>query len=426
MDKVRATRLDNGVRVVTSAVDGVESVSLGVWAGIGARYETDRLAGISHFIEHLLFKGTGRRSAREITRAIEGRGGYLNAFTQEESTCYYSRVAFNHAWRALDVLIDMYLHPALASGDIDRERGVIVEEIMMYRDQPQHAVQDKLGGALWCGHPLGRPIIGGPESLRNMRRAEIVDFKRRMYVPGNTVVSGAGRIDHADCVARVREALSPMRPLRRPRFRAFADSVRQQAVAWEARDIEQAHLAMGFRCFGRLDDRRYALRILNAVLGENMSSRLFQVVRERHGLAYSIHSSAHLFQDSGALVISAGLDRARLRKALRLIVREARSMKERRVGQKELRRAKDYVVGQMRLSLESTSSQMLWLGDNLLTHGRFVPPEESIDRLQAVTAEDVCRVAAGVLRRRRTSLALIAPGLSDADTAWLGAELAAV
>ena len=415
---VGQSRLANGVRVITSSLPHVASVSIGIWVGVGARYEAGRVSGISHFIEHLLFKGTRRRSPRDISRAIEGRGGYLNAFTQEESTCYYARVTDDQLPKAFDVLADMYMHPRFDAADIDKERGVILEEIMMYRDQPHHVVQELLGQALWQRHALGRPVIGSPETLGRMTRRDIQAFKQRGYAPGNTVVAAAGRLDHDRCAALVARAMRGLRKRSVPGCRSVTERVGQSPIVIERRDIEQVHLAIGFRLFGRDDERRYALRVLNAVLGENMSSRLFQVVREKHGLAYSVHSSCHLYRDSGALVISAGLDRHRYRRAQELTLRELARLKNRPVGAGELKQAKDYVIGQTRLGLESTSQQMMWVGDGLLSRGRFVPPDEAIAKLAAVTAEDVQSVARDVLLPSRASFAMVAPEAREDDRTY--------
>ena len=410
-ENVRISVLPNGVRVATSAIPSVQSVSLGIWAGVGGRHEPAGVSGISHFIEHMLFKGTRSRSALEISQAIEGRGGYLNAFTQEESTCYYARVPFDRVNDALDVLSDMYRRARLSPADIDRERQVIVEEIMMYRDQPQHEVFELLTTSLWQGHPLGRPIAGTPETLARIDRAAVSEYLHRMYVPAATVVTFAGRLDHEDCVRAVRRLLGGMRAGRAPTARAAGDGVRQRAEVFRAREVEQTHLAMGFRMFGRLDPRRHTLRVLNAIFGENMSSRLFQRIREQHGLAYSVQSSSHMMRETGALAISAGMDGKNLVKTLRLVGEEVRRMKNRQVPGPELARAKEYCVGQLRLGMESTTSRMMWLGEHLLTHGRVIPPEETVAALNAVTAPAIQRLAREVMDRRRLSLAVVSPKL---------------
>ena len=412
---VRESRLANGLRVVSSTMPHVESVSMGIWVGVGGRYEARTVSGASHFIEHLLFKGTERRSARAITQSIEGRGGDFNAFTQEESTCYYARIAYDHLPRIIDVLSDMYLHPRLNENDIEKERGVIMEEMMMYRDQPHQHVQDMLGELLWPNHALGRPLIGTAQTITGMTRDKLSGFKSKKYLAGNTVCAFAGRIDHDDCVARVEEQFGELRRQRAPTYPTVSSRVVQQHLAVAARDIEQTHMAIGIRLFGRHDRRRYALRVLSVILGENMSSRLFQVVRERHGLAYSIHAGIHLYEDTGVLDISAGLDRRRYLKALRLIVRELKRLKDTAVGAAELRRAKDYITGQIRIGLESTSHQMMWLGDQTLSYGMVADPEESIREVMAVTPDQLQRLAVWAFRFRRTSIAVVAPAMPDQD-----------
>jgi predicted Zn-dependent peptidase len=421
---VQLSVLPNGLRVISSAIPRVESVTMGIWIGVGSRYETNAMAGVSHFLEHLLFKGTKRRSAKQISMAIEGRGGYLNAFTQEESTCYYARVARDQMTLALDVLTDMYLNPRMSEEDIVKERGVIVEEIMMYRDQPQQVVQELLTDALWKGHSLGRPIIGSPETLAAMDRARIDAFRCSAYIPSNTVFAFAGKVEHGECVRLVERFFGGLRGKALPPAPRVTARVRQEPLVLQGKDIEQTHLAMGVRIFGRHDKRRFALRILNTVLGENMSSRLFQVVREKHGLAYSVHSSFQLFEETGALVVSAGLDRKRTLKAVELILREIRRMKEKPVSPAEMKRARDYVVGQLRLGLESTTNQMLWVGDNMISYGKFLPPEDAIKNIQAVTAKDVQEVAESIFHEASTSIAMVAPETSDAMSRHL-ARLAA-
>lgn len=409
---VRETKLPNGLRVITSSLPRVQSVTFGIWIGVGSRFERKALSGISHFIEHLLFKGTRKRSAKDISREIEGYGGYLNAFTQEENTCYYARVACNRLWKSLDVLGDMYCGPSFDPSEIAKERGVIVEEIMMYKDQPQQVVQEMLGESVWADHPLGRPVIGTTETLAEMDRSVIRKFNEASYLPGNTVFAFAGNIDHGKCVEKVADLVRGRKGKRVPVCQPVTNSVSQKPMMLRKKEIEQTHMAMGVRLFGRHDRRRYALRLLNVILGENMSSRLFQVVREKHGLAYSVHSSVHLFEDSGAMVVSAGLDRKRTGKAVELIVSEVSRLKEQKVGRRELEMAKEYVIGQLKLGLESTTHQMMWIGDNLLSYGRFITPEEVMERVQKVDADDIGELARIVFSDRKTSLAMISPDIS--------------
>ncbi len=416
---VRESRLSNGLRIVTSSQPGVEGVTLGVWVGVGGRYEAKRISGVSHFIEHLLFKGTSKLSAKEISQAIEGHGGYFNAFTAEENTCYYAHVSYDQMPRALDILTDMYLNPRFDKDDIKRERSVIIEEIMMYRDQPNQVVQEMLGELLWKDHSLGRPLIGTPDIIGRITRPEILDFKKKKYVPANTMLVFAGRVEHEDCVKRVRKLLGRVKKGRAPVVRKITSKVGQGRIAWQQKDVEQMQLALGVRCFGYRSRKRHALKLLTVILGGNMSSRLFQVVREKHGLAYAVHAGAHLLADTGVLVVSAGIDHKRKKKAIDLIIREIVRLKERPVGRSELRRAKDYVIGRLRLGLEGTMQQMLWVGENMMAHDNFVTPEEIINAMESVSAEDIHCLANSLLMERRISVASIAPGLNSEYGRWL-------
>jgi predicted Zn-dependent peptidase len=406
---VELTSLKNGCRVVSSAMPHLQSVATGVWIGAGSRHETKALGGISHFLEHLLFKGTAKRSALAISQAIEGRGGYLNAFTQQESTCYYARAGFDRLKPTFDVLADMVRNAKCEKSDVEKERQVILEEMLMYRDQPHHYVQELLEQAVWPSHPLGRPVIGTEASVGRMTSADIHGYKDRKYVPSAMVIAFSGAIEHTRCVDLVSSWFADMDAGRKPGASRFNASVKQSAGIVMEREIEQAHLALGVRVFGRHHPHRYVLRVLNTILGENMSSRLFQVVREKHGLAYSIHSSTQLFDDTGMLQVAAGLDRRRLGKAFELILRELDRLRCRPVGNGELKRAKDYLIGQLRLGLESSSNQMMWIGDNILSYGRFIDPAETIAAIREVCASDIQSVAADCLQAERMRLAVITP-----------------
>jgi len=415
MMEVRETRMGNGIRVVTAVLPRVQSVAIGVWVGVGGRYESPKLSGISHFIEHLLFKGTEKRSARDISQAIEGRGGFCNAFTQEEITCYFARVAYDHTWKALDILGDMYLHPRFDQIDIDRERGVIVEEIMMYRDQPEHVVQEMLLENMWREHELGRPLIGSPETLKNITRDQIAAFKRKKYVPDATVLAFTGKVNHDECVHAVTKLMGRIRPASAPSYRLVDAAVAQRGMTLKAKEIEQTHMALGFRIFGRHDKRRYALKVLNVILGENMSSRLFQTIREKHGLAYSIGSGMQLFAETGAMVISAGLDRNRRTKAIELILREIKKIKNEPVSARELNLARQYIIGHLRLALENPLGQMMWIGEHILNYGSVIAPEEIVDAITAIRTEDVQKTAQAVFKNRLATFSLLSPGVSEQE-----------
>ncbi|MDX9866787.1 MAG: pitrilysin family protein [Kiritimatiellia bacterium] len=422
----KVTRLKNGVSVVTAAIENAESVALGIWVGVGGRHERRRLSGVSHFLEHMLFKGTPTRSALALSQAIEGRGGYLNAFTQEEATCYYARLPHEYLPQAFDVLSDMYLHASVREEDFRRERDVILEEIKMYQDLPQHVVQENMQAAMFRGHALGAPLSGDPQSLAAMSRETLLRFKAQAYAPGASVFAFAGRLEHEVCVSLVERAVGAEPRRRGLGFTRVDASVPQTRLSLARKEIAQAHAVIGFRIFGRHDDRRYALRVLNGVLGENMSSRLFQSVRERHGLCYSINSGFQLFEETGLFTISGGFDARRAIAALKRTAQEMRRLIDTPVGARELRRAKEYLQGTFRLGLEGAGNQMMFIGESLLNYGRVVCPQETLAGIEAVTAGDVQRVAEEVFEPSRLTLSLVVPNAqAESEEDWM-ASLAAV
>jgi predicted Zn-dependent peptidase len=408
------TRLENGTIIATAEMPQMASVSLGVWVGIGSRYEPSQINGICHFIEHLLFKGTARRSAREISQAVEGVGGYLNAFTAEETTCFHARAGHEYFEELLDVLMDMFLHSKFAPQDISKERRVIKEEIAMYLDEPQHQVQELLNATLWPDQPLGRPITGTPGTLDAVNRQHLIKYLRDNYISGNTLLVAAGRLKHRQVVQAVRNYVMRVRNGQRPPLTPVYDHQQSKPrINLFTKDTEQTQVAIGIRTCSRHDQRRYALRLLNVILGENMSSRLFQVVREDRGLAYSIYSSPSFFHDTGDLVISAGLETDKLPQTLKLILRELRRLVETPPSRGELRRACDYVIGQMNLSLESTDSQMNWMGEQLLAYGRIFQPEEVKRHLRQVTPGQIRSAARDFFRAQNLNVALVSPLKSE-------------
>jgi predicted Zn-dependent peptidase len=413
------TQLQNGLTVATAEMPHMLSVSVGLWIGVGSRYEPPELNGVCHFIEHLLFKGTKRRSAKEISEAVEGIGGYLNAFTSEEMTCFHARACHDRFDELLDVLLDMRLDSRFDPVEIGKEREVIKEEMAMYLDEPQHHVQELLNATMWPDQPLGRPITGTEQTLDAMTRAQLVGYLRENYVPANTLIVAAGRLKHRQVARAVARYGRRFRPHDSPRFTPARSGQRASKIHLFTKKTEQTQIALGIRTCSREDKRRYALRLLNTILGENMSSRLFQVVREDRGLAYSIYSTPSFFGDVGDLVISAGLDTGNLTKTLRLIARELRRMREAVPSAAELRRAKDYVIGQIDLSLESTDNQMNWLGEQLLGYGRIFRPAEVKRRLREVTAGEIRAVARDFLRPERLNLALVSPLKSASHLAKL-------
>jgi predicted Zn-dependent peptidase len=405
----QTTLLPNGLTIATAEMPHMRSVSLGLWVGVGGRYEPAELNGVCHFIEHLLFKGTKRRTAREISQDVEGIGGYLNAFTSEEMTCYHSKARHDRFDELLDVLADMFLESKFDPVEIDKERGVIKEERTMYLDQPQHRVQELLDETLWPGHPLGRPLTGTDETLDRLTRERLTRYQRENYIAGRTFVTAAGKIKHEKVVRAVSKLARKFPPGKPPGFISVKSRQNQPVINLFTKETEQTQMALGIRTCSRHDPRRYALRLLNTVLGENMSSRLFQVIREDRGLAYSIYSSPGFFDDTGTLTISAGLDLDKLVQTLKLVVDELKRLQEQLVGMEELRRAKDYVTGQIDMGLESTDSQMMWLGEQLIGYGSTVTPETFKRRVQRVTAGEIQHAARDFFRPERVNLALVSP-----------------
>ena len=405
----QVTQLSNGLTVATAEMPHMASVSIGLWVGVGGRYEPAALNGVSHFIEHMLFKGTHRRSAREISQAVEGIGGYLNAFTGEENTCFFSRACRDRLGELLDVLADMFLNSGFDPLEIEKERNVIKEELAMYLDQPSHHVQELLNATLWPDQPLGRPLTGTEKNLDSMSRTKLLRFLRTNYVTGATLVAAAGNLSHKRVVKEVAHFASRLAPGRRPGYTPATNGQTGPQIRLFTKKIEQTQLALGIRTCSRHDERRFALRLLNTILGENMSSRLFQVIREDCGLAYNIYSTLSFFDDTGDLVISAGLDTKNLPRTLKLILQELRRLAKKSSGLAEFRRARDYVIGQLELSLESTENQMMWIGEQLLGHGKIFTPSAVKRRLAAVTADQVRSVAGDFFRPDRLNLALVSP-----------------
>jgi len=409
------TRLPNGLRLATAELPHMASVSLGIWSAVGSRCERVGETGISHFLEHMLFKGTRRRSAAQISQEVEGIGGYINACTSEESTCYHARAHAGQAATLMDVLADIYLNPVFDPREITRERRVIKEEIAMTLDQPAQHVLELSDETLWPDQPLGRSIAGDDRTLNRTRRRELAGFHARHYVSGSTVVVAAGDIRHRDLLDLAKRLARRIPAGKRSDWFPAVNGLERQQINLYTRDMEQTQFALGVRTCSRHDSRRFALRLANVILGENMSSRLFQSIREEHGLAYSIYSTPNFYHDTGSLTIAAGLDTAHTQKALKLTLAELRRLREKPPGAAELRRARDYLIGQLELSLESTESQMNWVGEQLLGFDHIIPPDEIKARLHEIRPGDIRRVANDFFRPERLCLSLVSPLKNDRD-----------
>jgi predicted Zn-dependent peptidase len=404
----RLTELDSGLRVATEAMPAVRSVSLGFWIGTGSRNETDAQAGLSHLLEHLLFKGSSRYASVEIDQIFDAMGGELNAGTGKESTSVYARVLGQHVARAFDVIADMVFRPALR--EIDSERAVILEEIASYEDEPQEKVFDVLGESVFEGHPLGRAIIGRAEVIAHTPPAEIASFHAGRYVPANIVIAAAGAVEHDEIVALARRH-TPSAPTATAAGQppTSAPEPIERGRRFERKDTEQFHVCAGGPGLCRHDERRFALRVLDTILGGTSSSRVFQEVREKRGLAYSVYSFVSSYQDAGEIGIYLGTRGEHLAEALAVIGGELSRLLEEPVTAAELARAKENLTGRVLLSLESTSARMNRLGSELLAGSPLLSPEEVVARIEQVTLEDLHELSRELWAKERLTLAAIGP-----------------
>ena len=403
---VRDVRLGNGVRVVTERMPEARSVTVGVWVGVGGRDEPAPLAGASHFLEHLLFKGTSTRSARQIAEAIDAVGGEMNAFTSREHTAYYTRLPAARGDLGLEILGDVLTDPAFRPHEVDAERQVILEEILMNLDMPEDHVHTLLAEAMYPGHPLGREVLGCRETVEAITRDEIDEFFRSWYLPRNLVVTAAGDLDHDHVAAVFERSLGA--PVGGSAPQRTAPDVAPEPLVHDAEATEQAHIALGWRGLDHYDDDRYALTVANQVLGGGMSSRLFQEVREERGLCYSVYSWASAYVDSGTAGIYAGTAPARAGELMKVVDDEVGKMATSGVTEAELAVAKGFIEGSLVLGLEDSGSRMARLGRSLMARDEVVPIDEQLSRIRAVTIEDVARVTARVFGGQRT-LAVIGP-----------------
>jgi predicted Zn-dependent peptidase len=404
----RLTALPSGVRIVTEAMPAVRSVSLGFWIGTGSRGESDEQAGLSHLLEHLLFKGSAKYGSLEIDQIFDSMGAELNAGTGKETTSVYARVIDEHVADAFDVMADMVFRPALR--DVDSEREVILEEIAMYEDDPQEKVFDVLGAAVFGSHPLGRAIIGRAPVVAETPVPEIAAFHAARYVPANIVIAAAGAIDHDALVALSAERVPGAvekdgdAPVHVP-----APTGRESTRRFERKDTEQYHVCVGGPGLSRHDDRRFALRVLDTIFGGTSSSRLFQEVRERRGLAYAVYSFTSAYQDSGQVGIYVGTRTDNLREALAVVGSELARLRSNPVTEDELTRAKENLKGRVVLALESTGARMNRLGSEVLAGAPLLSLDEVVRRIDAVTVDDLVALAGALWAPEQLSAAGIGP-----------------
>lgn len=418
------TTLPSGLRVITESIPHVRSASVGVWVGAGSCLETPTNTGISHFIEHMLFKGTTSRTAKQIAQAIDGRGGSLNAFTAKEQTCFYAKVLDEHLPVAVEVLADMIQHSRFDPTDIEKEKGVICEEIRMYEDEPDDLVHDLFAAAMWRGHALGQPIAGSVESVQSYTRDEILEYYAGHYTPDQIVVAAAGNLSHEQVVAEVAKQFQDLNPARTGgrELPASPAEVAGSRALFRVKKTEQAHLVLGVKGLQHNHADLYALHLLNTVLGGGTSSRLFQEIREERGLAYSVYSYESSFRNTGNFAVYAGISPRVVGQVLELILGSIQEIGKQGITESELAEAKEQLKGQIMLGLESTSGRMSRLGRGELMLGRVIGPDQILARIEAVTCEQVHALAHKLLLQEPQVLSLVGPSAAGVDLHQFGFE----
>lgn len=421
----KKTVLSNGIRVVTEEIPHVRSMAVGAWINVGSRDEVELTNGVTHFIEHMVFKGTKKRSMKAISRSIESVGGYLNAFTSKEHTCYYARVLDEHTGLAIDVLADLAMSPIFPEKELEKEKGVVIEELRNAEDDPDDIIHDYLEKALYGAHPLGSPVIGTEKNLRSFTRKTLADYHFRYYVPSNIVVSAAGNVRHEEFLKLV-EKNFPRRGSSVHAAGRRKPQLQKGKIIDVVKPIQQAHVCLGTVGFSIKSKQRYPLLVLNTLLGDGMSSRLFQNVRERYGFAYSVYSFANMLSDSGSFGVYVGTDKGHVEASTDLIMRELDKLKAKSVSRAELVRTKAQLKGSMMLSLESIPHRMIRLGTSELYFGELSPLDTLIKEIERVDAEAVQELARDLFREERFSKIVFRPDKSRTDISLGASNLAAV
>ncbi|MFH2104694.1 MAG: pitrilysin family protein [Parcubacteria group bacterium] len=403
-------KLPTGLRVITAPMKNTKTVTLLIVFGVGSKYESVRNAGVSHFLEHMFFKGTKKRpNPKIITEYMEEIGGEYNAFTSKEYTGFYAKVASQHTKRAFDMISDILLHSKLAATDIEREKGVILEEMRMYQDTPMSYVGDVFEECIYGDQPAGRSIIGSEKTITAMKRQDFIDYYQRHYTVSNSVVCVAGNINEDRAVDLVGQYFNGLPKKATGRRQSVKESQRQPAFSLHQKDTDQAHVVLGFRAYDIFDSRKYPLGLLSVILGGGMSSRLFMSVREKLGLAYYINCDNQTYTDSGYLEIHAGLDKSKIEKALQVILSEFAKVRDKGISQKELKKAKEYIKGKTLMGLETSDNYGSWLTMQEVLTGKIQTIAEKFAKIEKVTAADIQKVAKQVIANNKLNLAVIGP-----------------
>ena len=409
---IRRQKLPNGLTVITEQMQHIRSASIGIWLQTGSRDEVPESNGISHFIEHMVFKGTKHRTAEEIARQVDSIGGNMDAFTAKECICFNVKVLDEHVPTALDILCDLVLNPVFDTADIARERGVIMEEIKMDEDNPDYLVHEIFTQNFFKDHPLGKPILGTKETVKSFERPSVVEGYAHRFAPGNIIVSAAGNLNHDRFVELVTNAFEHMKPMKNG-FHSTAPKIVSRIILRNKKALEQVQLCLGVPAHPIAHEKRHAGYILNTLLGGGMSSRLFQNIRERQGLAYSIYSDLNPYRDTGCLAVYAGTSLASASKVVQSVVSEFRKLKTEPVPEEELKRSKAQLKGSLMLSLESSTARMSNLARQEMYFDRFYDLDELIEKIEAVTAEDLSDLANEFFKTEAVAVTVLGnlPGL---------------
>jgi predicted Zn-dependent peptidase len=404
--EIETTTLPNGVRVISEPMPHVRSVSVGLWVGIGSRRESPEQNGLSHFIEHMVFKGTSKRSAEDIARSVDSIGGNLDAFTSKELVCFNTKVLDEHLALSFDVLSDLVLNPLFREEDMVKEKGVILEELKMDEDNPDYLVHEIFSSNFWKDHPLGKPILGTRDTVKRFDRAMMEGYYRDAYSPANLVITAAGNLTHKRLADLAGDYFSDLKP-RSPMPAERAPQTHARIALRNKKALEQVHVCLGVPSYPIPHEDRFTCYVMNTLLGGGMSSRLFQNIRERQGLAYAVFSELNPYRDTGCLSVYAGTSIESVRQVIESILREFQQLKQERITEEELRRAKDHLKGSLMLSLESTSSRMSNLARQEMYFHRFFTLDELVESIEAVTADDVQRIAQTFFDQKHIGLTVL-------------------
>lgn len=417
----KKTTLKNGLRILTVPMEGTQTATVMVMVGVGSRYETEKQAGISHFIEHMLFKGTSKRpTAQSISEELDGIGGEFNAFTAKDKTAYYAKVDGRHVEKAFDVLSDIFLNSKLEQVEIERERGPILQELsMMYEDDPRRSVGEEFEKLLYGDHEMGRNIVGYKETIKSVVRKDFVSYLKKYYVAGEIVVCVSGKFNEKEIIGQIKKNFSSIENGAEAKFKKVSDKQKNPGLHIKLKKTDQTHFILGVRAYHQNHPDRWALSLLSVILGGNMSSRLFIEVRERRGLAYFVHTSVDTYQDCGYLGTQAGVEHKNLEQAITVILDEYGKIATEKVEEKELQKAKDYVKGRSVMGFEASDDVAMFFIDQEMHKEKILTPKEVFEKIDAVTAEDVLRVAQDIFKKEKLNLAIVGPHKNNKKIAKL-------